>query len=62
MKTIKTWTVGMIPNRSDKDCSTGGKWLTDSIITAGQKLLKITCPYTGKVQLPILGDILTFEI
>ena len=35
---------------SDKDCITGGKWLTDSIIMAGQKLLKMAHPNMGGLQ------------
>ena len=47
---------------SDKDCITGGKWLTDSIIMAGQKLLKMAHPNMGGLQPPVLGDTLAFEI
>ena len=37
---------------SDKDFIRGGKWLTDSIITAGQKLLKMAHPNMGGLQPP----------
>ena len=35
---------------SDKGCITGGKWLIDSIIMAGQKLLRMAHPNMGGLQ------------
>ena len=47
---------------NDKNCITGGKWLTDNIIIAGQKFLKMAHSNMGGLQHPILYDKLAFEI
>ena len=47
---------------SHKECIAGGNWLTDDIITAVEKLMKIAYPHTGGLQPPILGETLGYAI
>ena len=46
----------------DKESIVCGRWLTDAVITAGQKLLKQAHPHMGGLQPTILGLSLTFEV
>ena len=39
-----------------------GRWLSDAVITAGQKLLKDAYPHIGGLQPTILGMTLVFEV
>ena len=59
---VEYWMKDLLLYPSDKDYITSGKWLTDNIITAGQKLLKMAHPNMEGLQPPILGDTLAFEI
>ena len=47
---------------SDKNSLINGSWLSDALITAGQKLLKDAYPHIGGLQPTILGMTLAFEV
>ena len=47
---VEYWMKDLQLYSSDKDCITGGKWLTDCIIMAGLKLLKMAHPNIGGLQ------------
>ena len=47
---------------SDWVCLNTYQWLTDAIINAGQKLLKLTYPRIGGLQSTLLGKTLAYEI
>ena len=47
---------------SDRKLSINGRWLSDAVITAGQKLLKDSYPHIGGLQPTILGMTLAFEV
>ena len=52
--------LGLHPE--DKVCLAKGKWLTDNIINAAQRLLKTTHSHIGGLQDTLLGETLSFEI
>ena len=47
---------------TDYNCILNGKWITDSIINAGQKLIKEAFPHIGGLQVTTLGEILAFQM
>ena len=48
--------------KDDKLSLCNGKWISDTIICAAQKLLQIAYPYVRGLQDPILGETLAFKI
>ena len=46
----------------DRDRLAGGDWLTDSIVNAGQLLLKRAYSHVGGLQPSTLGEVLGFEV
>jgi len=59
-KIMNTWAIGL--HSADKVFLTKGKWLTDNIINAAQRLLKTTHSHIGGLQDTLLGETLSFEI
>ena len=47
---------------SDRECLNTHQWLTDAVINAGQKLLKLAYPHIGGLQSTVLGETLAYEI
>ena len=46
----------------DYEVLVGDKWLTDSIIDAGQKLLRSDYPSVHGLQVSTLGEVLDFSV
>ena len=59
---IKSWIPELGLHPEDKVCLTKGKWLTDNIINAAQRLLKTTHFHIGGLHDTLLGETLSFEI
>ena len=46
----------------DYEALVGGKWITDSIINAGQKLLQSVYPLVRGLQVTTLGEVLAYRV
>ena len=46
----------------DYEALVGGRWLTDNIINAAQKLLKDSYPFIGGLQVTTLAEVLAFKV
>ena len=46
----------------DYEALVGGKWITDSIINAGQKLLRSVYPVVPGLQVTTLGEVLAYIV
>ena len=56
------WVQALQLYSSDKTSLEGGGWLTDSVVNAGQMLLKNAYPHVEGVQSPVLGETLGFTV
>jgi len=59
---VQYWQKNLRLYTSDKEIITGGKWLNDNNIDAGQVLLKKAYPHVDGLQSTILGETLAFDI
>ena len=55
------WLRSLSLSLADRQCLRKGGWLTDSVINAGQVLLKTDYPQIGGLQPTTLGEVLGFN-
>ena len=48
--------------QADKLCLTNGKWITDNVINAAQRMLRTSYPHIGGLQDTALAETLSFDI
>lgn len=61
-KPTKYWLEDLQLTQEDKQVVSKGKWLTDSVITAAQKLMKRKYPHIGGLQNTVLAETLSFDV
>ena len=58
----KYWIPSLQLLMFDYEALVGGRWLTDNIINAVQKLLKDSYPFIGGLQVTTLAEVLAFKV
>ena len=55
------WLEDLSLDLADEKCLSRGKWLTDNVINAAQKLLQKAYPHVESLQSTTLGEVLAFK-